>query len=38
MLFRNRPELAPVLLRDSLGVALSPYAEARIDSADLTTA
>ncbi len=38
MLFRNRPELAPVLLRDSLGVALPPYAEARIDSGDLTTA
>jgi hypothetical protein len=30
LLFRNRPELAPELLRDVLGVALPAYAEARI--------
>ena len=36
LLFRNRPELAPVLLRESLRVALPPYAEARIDAAELT--
>ena len=35
-LFRNRPELAPELLRDALHVALPDYAEARIESADLT--
>lgn len=38
LLFKNRPELAPELLRDVLGVALPTYAEARIDSADLTDA
>ena len=35
-LFRNRPELAPELLRDALGVELPAYAEARVESADLT--
>lgn len=35
-LFRNRPELAPELLRESLHVALPPYTEVRVDSADLT--
>jgi hypothetical protein len=36
LLFRNRPELAPELLRDVLHVALPPYAEARVESADLS--
>jgi hypothetical protein len=36
MLFRNRPALAPELLRDALNVALPDYTEVRIDSADLT--
>lgn len=36
MLFRNRPELAPDLLREALGVELPEYTEARIDAADLT--
>ena len=36
LLFRNRPELAPELLRDALGVALPAYTEVRIESADLT--
>jgi Domain of unknown function (DUF4351) len=36
LLFRNRPSLAPELLRDALGVSLPEYSEARIDSADLT--
>lgn len=35
-LFRNRPELAPELLRDALGIELPAYAEARVESADLT--
>ena len=35
-LFRNRPLLAPELLRDALGVTLPSFAEARIVSADLT--
>jgi hypothetical protein len=35
-LFRNRPALAPELLRDSLRLALPGFTEARIDSADLT--
>lgn len=35
-LFRNRPELAPELLRDALHVPLPVYAEARIESAELT--
>lgn len=36
LLFRNRPELAPELLRDALGVGLPAYTEARIESAELT--
>lgn len=36
LLFRNRPMLAPELLRDALNVALPQFTEARIDSADLT--
>ncbi len=36
LLFRNRPTLAPELLRDALQVELPAYTEARIDSADLT--
>ena len=36
MLFRNRPELAPVLLRDTLRVSLPEYTEVRIESAELT--
>lgn len=35
-LFRNRPTLAPELLRDALRVPLPEYTEARIDSANLT--
>ena len=35
-LFRNRPALAPDLLRDALHWRLPPYTEVRIDSADLT--
>jgi hypothetical protein len=35
-LFRKRPELAPELLRDALGVELPTYAEARIESADFS--
>jgi len=36
LLFRNRPGLAPELLRDVLRIDLPHYTEARIDSADLT--
>lgn len=36
LLFRNRPELAPELLRDVLGVPLPGYTEVRVESADLT--
>jgi hypothetical protein len=36
LLFRNRPELAPELLRDALGVTLPAYAEARVEAADLS--
>jgi hypothetical protein len=36
LLFRNRPELAPELLRASLDVELPPYSEVRIESADLS--
>jgi hypothetical protein len=36
LLFRNRPTLAPELLRDALHVELPEYTEARIESADLT--
>jgi len=35
LLFRNRPELAPELLRDALNVELPDYTLARIDCADL---
>src|SRR5664279_3998037 len=34
--FRNRPELAPTLLSEALGVEVPHYTEARIESADLT--
>ncbi len=34
-LFRNRPALAPELLREALRVELPEYSEARIDSAEL---
>lgn len=36
LLFRNRPSLAPALLRDTLHVDLPAYSEARLDSAELT--
>jgi hypothetical protein len=36
LLFRNRPELAPELLRDALHIELPSYTEVRIESADLT--
>jgi uncharacterized protein DUF4351 len=36
LLFRNRPALAPELLRDALHLPLPHYTEVRIDSADLT--
>ncbi|MBI4514722.1 MAG: hypothetical protein HY699_02770, partial [Deltaproteobacteria bacterium] len=36
LLFRNRPELAPELLRDALHVAPPVYSEARIEPAELT--
>ena len=36
LLFRNRPELAPVLLREALHMELPQYAEVRIEAADLT--
>jgi hypothetical protein len=36
LLFRNRPPLAPRMLRDALQFALPSYSEVRIDSADLT--
>jgi len=35
-LFRNRPELAPELVRDALHQQLPNYTEVRIDSADLS--
>ncbi|MCL2726587.1 MAG: hypothetical protein FWD69_19375, partial [Polyangiaceae bacterium] len=34
LLFRNQPELALKLLRDSLGVALPAYQEVRIEPSD----
>jgi hypothetical protein len=34
--FRNRPELAPTLLSEALGVDIPRYTEARIESSDLT--
>lgn len=36
LLFRNRPDLAPELLRQALCISLPTYTEARIESADLT--
>jgi len=36
LLFRNRPALAPELLREALNVQLPTYTDVRIDSADLT--
>jgi hypothetical protein len=36
MLFRNRPELAPLLLQEALHVELPKYTEVRIESAKLT--
>ena len=36
LLFRNRPELAPELLRDSLKITLPAYSEVRLESADIT--
>jgi hypothetical protein len=36
LLFRNRPELAPELLREALGIGLPAYTEVRVESADLT--
>lgn len=36
LLFRNRPTLAPELLRDALGFPLPAYSEVRIESAELT--
>jgi hypothetical protein len=36
LLFRNRPTLAPELLRDSLGLTLPSWSEARVESAELT--
>jgi hypothetical protein len=36
LLFRNRPELAPELLRDVLGLSLPKWSEARVESAELT--
>lgn len=35
-LFHARPDLAPTLVRDVLGVALPAYTSVRIESADLT--
>ena len=37
-LFRNRPELAPELLRDALGFAVPHYTDARIESANFNEA
>ena len=36
LLFQKRPELAPELLRDALGVELAFYAEARFEACDLS--
>lgn len=36
LLFQNRPELAPALLRDALGVELPEYSSISVESADLT--
>jgi hypothetical protein len=37
-LFRNRPELAPELMRDALHLEVPAYAEARVESADFSEA
>jgi hypothetical protein len=36
LLFKNRPELAPVLLREALHLELPAYTEVRLESAELT--
>jgi hypothetical protein len=36
LLFRNRPTLAPEVLRDACQIALPTYSDVRLDSADLT--
>jgi hypothetical protein len=36
VLFRNRPALAPELLREALQVELPNYSEVRLESADFT--
>ena len=36
LLFRNRPELAPELLQEALGLELPAYTEVRVESADLS--
>jgi hypothetical protein len=36
LLFRNRPALAPELLRDALHLSVPRFTEARIESAELT--
>jgi hypothetical protein len=36
LLFRNCPELAPLLLREALHIELPPYASVRIESAELS--
>src|ERR1043165_1270132 len=38
LFFRNRPELAPELLHDVLGVELPRYTEVRLEPAELTEA
>ena len=35
-LFRDRPELAPELLHDALGISLPPFSEVRTESSDFT--
>lgn len=35
-LFRERPDLAPTLVREAFGVSLPAYTEVRLESADLT--
>ncbi len=36
LLFRNRPELAPELIRDALHLALPDYTDVRVDSAEFS--
>ena len=38
LLFRNRPALAPELLKEALGIELPAYSEVRLESAELTEA